>query len=228
MIAIFISQLHAFKRLSSRSETDRLLFLSVCFSTAMLIIRMMATKSIYYIFLEWNLFLAFVPYLLSSLLFKQTRLRANNYLIALVSFVWILFIPNAFYILTDLFHLGETAAAPLWFDLLLILSFAWNGMMMGILSVRQMEKIFHEKFRTGNELVFLYPIMWLNALGVYIGRYLRFNSWDIITSPFRLVIDICDLLMHPFAHKNAFGMVITYSVFMTLIYLTIKKVSKMA
>jgi uncharacterized membrane protein len=228
MITIFINQLNAFKRTSLKNEADRLLFLSVCFSTAMLIVRMMATKSIYYIFLEWNLFLAFVPYVLSSMLCRVKWLRANNILLGPLAFIWLLFIPNAFYILTDLFHLGETGAAPLWFDLLLILSFAWNGMMMGILSVRQMEKIFHEKFRTGNELIFLYPVMWLNALGVYIGRYLRFNSWDIITSPFRLVLDICDLLMHPFAHKNAFAMVITYSVFMTLIYLTIKKVSKSA
>jgi len=223
MIGIFISQFNAFKRVSLRSETDRLLFLSVGFSTVLLIIRMMATKSFYYIFLEWNLFLAFIPYVVSGILFKHRWLRTNNYLLALFGLIWILFIPNAFYILTDLFHLGETGAAPLWFDLLLILSFAWNGMVMGILSVRQMEKIFHEKFSTRNELIFLYPVMWLNALGVYIGRYLRFNSWDIITSPFRLVIDIFELLTHPFAHKNAFAMVITYSVFMTLIYLTIKK-----
>src|SRR5687768_1252242 len=100
MIAIFINQLNAFKRTSLRNETDKLLFLSVCFSTGLLIMRMIATKSIYYVFLEWNLFLAFVPYLLSSLLLKQKLLRANNYFFALVTFIWILFIPNAFYILT--------------------------------------------------------------------------------------------------------------------------------
>src|SRR5688500_17495419 len=206
MITIFINQFNAFRKYSVKNEADTLLLLSICFSAVLLAVRMIATKSIYYVFLEWNLFLAVIPYLLSKFLLQRVKSGLNNYILAAVSFVWLLFIPNTFYILTDLFHLGETGAAPLWFDLLLILSFAWNGMMMGILSVRQMEKIFHEKFRTGNELIFLYPIMWLNALGVYIGRYLRFNSWDIITSPFRLVIDIFDLLIHPFAHKNAFGM----------------------
>jgi uncharacterized membrane protein len=223
MITIFINQFNAFRKYSLRNEADSLLLISICFSTSLLAMRMIATKSIYYVFLEWNLFLALIPYLLSSFLYRRINSGLNNYVLAAISFVWLLFIPNTFYILTDLFHLGETGAAPLWFDLLLILSFAWNGLMLGILSIRQMEKIFHLKFSTRNELLFLYPIMWLNALGVFIGRYLRFNSWDIITSPFRLTLDILDLLMHPFAHKNAFAMVMTYSIFMTLIYLTLKK-----
>ena len=225
MITIFINQFNAFKKYSLKNEADRLLLLSICFSTLLLAVRMVATKSIYYVFLEWNLFLALIPYVISNLLCRRIHSGLNNYVLASGSFVWLLFIPNTFYILTDLFHLGETGAAPLWFDLLLILSFAWNGLMLGILSIRQMEKIFHHKFSTRNELLFLYPVMWLNALGVFIGRYLRFNSWDIVTSPFALMVDILDLLIHPFAHKNAFAMVITYSIFMTLIYLTIRKAS---
>ena len=226
MITVFIHQFNNFRRYSLRNEIDRLLIISVCFSTLLLLMRMLVTHSIYYIFLEWNLFLAFLPYFLSSQLSGKPLWRKNRWLLLSVFFAWILFIPNTFYILTDLFHLGETGAAPLWYDLLLILSFAWNGMLMGILSVRQMEKIFQEKFRTGNEFVFLYPVMWLNALGVYIGRYLRFNSWDIVTSPFRLVTDILDLLLHPMLHKNAFAMVLTYSIFMTLMYLTLRKLSR--
>jgi uncharacterized membrane protein len=146
-------------------------------------------------------------------------------LFSALALTWLVFIPNTFYILTDLFHLGENGLAPKWYDLLLLLSFAWNGMLMGILSIRQMEKIFLEKCKTKNVWLFIYPVMWLNALGVYIGRYLRFNSWDIITSPFNLVLDIVDLLMHPLANKNAFVMVLSYAIFMTLIYLTIKKMS---
>jgi uncharacterized membrane protein len=140
--------------------------------------------------------------------------------------LWIIFIPNSFYIITDLFHLPESNHVPLWFDLLLLLSFAWNGLVLGILSVRQMEKALQKKWNTQNEFVFLFPIMWLNALGVYIGRYLRFNSWDIITSPLRLLIDIIHLLAHPFYNKSAFGMVLFYSVFMVLLYLSIKKMSR--
>jgi len=115
---------------------------------------------------------------------------------------------------------------PAWFDLLMIISFAWNGLMLGILSVRQMEKIIEAKLLYTNEILFIYPVMWLNALGVYIGRYMRFNSWDVITNPLSLTGDIIEILIHPLRYFNAWGMIILFSVFMTIIYLTLKKISR--
>jgi len=115
---------------------------------------------------------------------------------------------------------------PLWFDLVLILSFVWNGLLLGIFSVRQMEKIVENFFPGRNELFFLYPVMWLNALGVYVGRYLRFNSWDIITNPFQLLRDIGNILVHPVENRYAWAMICCFSILMTLMYMTIKKMSK--
>ena len=144
----------------------------------------------------------------------------------LLFITWLLFIPNSFYILTDLFHLGNFSGIPLWFELAMILSFAWNGLLLGILSVRQMEKMMERYLAKKTELYFICPIMFLNALGVYIGRYLRFNSWDVITNPLQLVTDITNLAIHPFQFKYAWAMVICFSIFMTLIYLTLKRLSK--
>ena len=143
--------------------------------------------------------------------------------------VWLVFVPNTFYILTDLYHVGDDYndySMPQWYDLAMILSFAWNGLLLGILSVRHIEKIVHEKFRLKHELFFLYPIMWLNALGVYVGRYLRFNSWDLVSNPFHLIKEIADILLHPFSERYATGMIFCFSVLMTLIYLTLKKLSR--
>jgi uncharacterized membrane protein len=108
----------------------------------------------------------------------------------------------------------------------MIVSFAWNGLLLGILSVRQMEKIAQQHLVYRRELFFLYPIMWLNALGVYVGRYLRFNSWDIVTNPFELLYDIANILLHPLAFRYAWGMIFCFSILMTFIYLTLKKISK--
>jgi uncharacterized membrane protein len=149
----------------------------------------------------------------------------NKWKFGIASFVWLLFIPNSFYIITDLFHLEERAVIPLWFDLALIFSFAWNGLLMGILSVRQMEKLWQSKWQQ-NEILFIYPIMLLNAFGIYIGRYLRYNSWDVVSNPFGLSEDIVYLLIHPIRNRFDWSMIICFSVFMTLIYLTIKKLSK--
>lgn len=208
------------------NEMDRMLTLSMAFSIALVMARVAYTGKLTYISLIWNLFLGWLPYMISSWLQKRPSVQARKMLFAAISFVWLLFIPNSFYILTDLFHLGEHNNVPMWFDLALIISFAWVGLLMGILSVRQMEKMMQRFLPGKHELLFIYPIMWLNALGVYIGRYPRFNSWDIITNPFGLTAYILRMLWHPIQYKYAWGMVACFSVFMTLVYLTIKRISK--
>ncbi len=209
-----------------KSELERLLMASVLFSSVMLIIRVFYTGSITFVSLEWNLFLAFIPYFISQWLIGKPSVVSNKWMFAGIFFTWLMFIPNSFYILTDLFHLQENNNTPMWFDLLLILSFAWNGLLAGILSVRHMEKIIQILMNYKNELLFLFPVMLLNALGIFIGRYLRYNSWDVITNPFHLMMDIFGLISHPIVYKNAWGMIIFYSVFMMLLYMTMKRVSK--
>ena len=209
-----------------KSELHRWLAASMLFSVSMVAARIIYTGELTFIFLVWNLFLAYVPYFLSSWLQFRPDWIEQRWKFAAAFLCWLLFIPNSFYIITDLFHLRSYLSMPMWFDLALILSFAWNGLILGVLSVRQMEKIVRVRVEYRTELYFIYPIMWLNAFGVYIGRYLRFNSWDVITSPFGLAFDIVNILMHPFADKNAWGMIFCYSFLMSIMYITIKKLNK--
>jgi uncharacterized membrane protein len=116
---------------------------------------------------------------------------------------------------------------PLWFDLALLLSFAWNGLLLGIVSVRHMEKLFESFYNNRFDLLFVFPVMLLNALGVYIGRYLRFNSWDIIANPFQLIQDIIYLFIHPVRYRFDWGMIFCYSMLMTLFYVTLKRLNKL-
>jgi uncharacterized membrane protein len=74
---------------------------------------------------------------------------------------------------------------------------------------------------------FVYPVMWLNALGIYIGRYLRYNSWDIVTNPVDLASDIVRMLAHPLQFKYAWGMVFCFSLFMTLMYEVLKRLGNL-
>lgn len=208
-----------------RTETDRVLSLSMVFSTALIIARMIYTGQHTFVFLLWNLFLAWLPYAFTNWAQLRPKWRTGKRFVLLFT-VWLLFIPNSFYIITDLFHLGYNFSVPIWFDLVLILSFAWNGLLLGLLSVRQMEKMMQRYLPGRHELLFIYPVMWLNALGVYIGRYLRFNSWDVITNPFVLIADILDLLVHPIQYRTAWGMIACFSVFMTLMYIAVKRISK--
>jgi uncharacterized membrane protein len=174
----------------------------------------------------WNLFLAFLPFAITEWLWElMQRERSKPTLFAFV-FTWLLFVPNSFYILTDLFHLEQFHSAPKWFDLLLIFSFAWNGLVLGILSVRKAELILETVSGRGFSLLIVFIVMWLNAFGIYIGRYLRYNSWDIFMQPFSLFREMLELLLHPARNKMEWGMIMVYAMFMTLVYTTIKKLGE--
>ncbi len=208
-----------------RSEVYRWLAASMLFSVLLILIRIIYTRELTFIFLTWNLFLAFIPFCISLFLQENSAWVRNKWKFALGFCTWLLFIPNSFYIITDLFHLG-ISNVPIWFELALILSFAWNGLLLGILSVRQIERIIQCLMPKVHEVIFLLPVMCLNALGIYIGRYLRFNSWDIISNPLALAGDISNLILHPLASRPAWAMISCYTLLMTLIYVSLKKISR--
>lgn len=207
------------------------LLISCLFSCVLVCTRVLITNQFTYLFLIWNLFLAIIPYLISEWLSMNIPVIENKWKRSITLLLWLLFIPNSFYILTDLVHLDHFNSAPKWFDLLLLLSFSWNGLVLGILSIRKVELIAglsisgNFKFRNLKPL-FLFVIMWLNAFGIYIGRYLRFNSWDIIMQPFSLLAEMIQLIIHPFQNKMEWGMITTWAVFMTLMYMMVRKLSE--
>ncbi len=202
------------------------LFLSSCFSGFLLIGRMLVTGELTYGFLPWNLFLAFIPYAITRWMSNRIQLLESRYGFYAVLLVWLLFIPNSFYIITDLFHLTHIDSAPKWYDLLMIFSFAWNGLLFGILSFRRVELLFSLRNGRGVSVLFVAVVMWLCAWGIYIGRFLRYNSWDVITDPFSLAAEIMDMILHPVKHGYAWGMTLVYAAFMTVAYLTVKKIGE--
>lgn len=229
-----------------RTELDRIMTASMLFSCTLVGIRILHTGRLTFLSMIWNLFLAYIPYAISTGLTAWRKSAAERqlpgatlptgrtaslkgFLRALAFIVWLLFIPNSFYILTDLYHLADNhrnSRVPEWFDLALILSFAWNGLLLGVLSTRQIEKLLVPRTTIPGRWLFLYPVMGLNALGVYTGRYLRYNSWDIITDPFDLLGDILGMIIHPFRHHYAWDMIFCYSILLTLIYILIVKGGK--
>jgi len=220
----YLQRSFLFRFYFNRNDVEQRLILCSAFSIGLMIFRIIYTGHLLFAFLSWNLFLAFVPYAVSKKISDTSK--KNKWQFSIGAFVWLLFIPNAFYIITDLFHLDMNEDVPLWYDLALLLSFAWNGILFGILSVRQMEKLFEKNFNKRFDLLFLLPVMALNGLGVYIGRYLRFNSWDVLTNPLQLINDIVYLFIHPIRNRFDWSMVICYTILLTLIYYTIKRLSK--
>jgi uncharacterized membrane protein len=211
-----------------KTEIQRLLLTSVGFCFLLLLARTVYTGKLTFVFLVWNLFLAIVPYFLSFSLTLRPAWMEKKWKLAAVIVLWLVFLPNSFYMLTDLFHLYDSYSMPRWYDLLLILSFAWNALLMGILSVRHIEKIIKARWQYKFDWIFVYPIMLLNAFGVYVGRYLRFNSWEVISNPFKLLFDMVHIVLHPVYNINAWAMTICFSFFLSILYMTLKKISRSA
>jgi uncharacterized membrane protein len=186
-----------------KSELDRVLGYSILFSIALVVIRIGYSHDTTFIFMPWNLFLAYLPYQLLRICKPIIDRSGSRTAFSVLFCVWILFIPNAFYMITDLFHLYQREKVPLWFDLVLLMSYAWNGLILGFLSIRQMEKMLGTLYRRIPEGLFVGAMMFLNAFGVYLGRYLRFNSWDIVSDPFKLFVEIGAMLANPITNLGA-------------------------
>jgi len=213
------------EQIPSRLSLSQWLWIACAFSLSLLIIRIIKTGRLSYGFLAWNLFLAYVPYFISEWLNRHPHILANRIKLFVLVFTWILFMPNSFYILTDLFHLNNMSKGDSWYDLTLILSFAWNGILFGILSIYKMEMLLKNskgRFIAG---LIICAVMWLNAFGVYIGRFLRFNSWDIFMNPFSLVPEIVDIVFNPYDYRYAWAMSFCFAFFMAILYYTTKRLS---
>ncbi|MFI5187251.1 MAG: DUF1361 domain-containing protein [Chitinophagales bacterium] len=202
------------------------LVISVTFSLCLLIVRMIMSARLSYGFLAWNLFLAFVPYFISEWLGSHQKILRNRVKLFSSIFAWLLFMPNSFYILTDLFHLETAGNAHPWFDLTLILSFAWNGILLGVLSIQKMETLLKKTKGKFISVFVIGAVMWLNAFGIYIGRFLRFNSWDIFINPFSLLSEIASILFSPYDYRYAWAMSLCFTGFMVIVYYTMKKLSE--
>jgi len=206
----------------SLSMVNRLLLSISLFSFILSVTRIFLSDSFVFIFLNWNLFLASVPYFLSLSIQKIKKGNYRKVKIIALLIVWLLFFPNAPYILTDLFHLRIKTGVPIWFDLILIISFAWAGLLFGFLSLIKIEQLLL-LFLSSRQIAWLSSIiLFLASFGVYLGRFLRWNSWDVFNQPSILFYDIFNRVINPFEHPRTWGVTLLFGVLLNLIYWTIK------
>ncbi|MEM6396786.1 MAG: DUF1361 domain-containing protein [Bacteroidota bacterium] len=205
-------------RRSGKLQQAYVLFALCIACFALSVLRALYTDSRTYLFLNWNLFLAFIPWALTTWLRIKPQLSKSWLALIPVLLAWLLFFPNAPYILTDLYHLRPRLGVPVWYDLILILSFAWTGLLFGFTSLMDLEKILdHHLPRTGVILSGM-SLLFLAAFGIYLGRYLRWNSWDILTQPAGLFADIGDRFVNPKEHPRTWGVTLFMGVFLNMLY----------
>lgn len=202
------------------SPVSKSLLVSISFTMALLLVRFYYSNTFDYRFYGWNTFLAAIPYVASTLLLKMKKLHIGA--IVLLA-CWLLFFPNAPYIITDLFHYEERFPVPYWYDLVLVISAAWNGLILGIVSLMNVEKFLSRYLKPFWVLVCEVISLLLCGYGVFIGRFLRFNSWDIFKDPRELVYNSAHHVLLPQHYSKLWVFTLLFSLLIGIIYFTLKK-----
>jgi uncharacterized membrane protein len=206
------------------------LALASAFCVALLEVRMHVSGTRHHDYLLWNLVLAWLPFLFALALYDADRRRTGTRIGRLVlGALWLLFFPNAPYLVTDLIHLNANAdvGIPQWYDVILLSMFAWTGLALGIGSLLLVHHVARRRIGEWTAWAALVPTLALVSFGIYLGRFVRLNSWDPISRPGRVVHAAWEPLRDPLGHPKAVAVTVLFTVFLMVTYLVVYTVAEL-
>ena len=187
---------------------------------ALVVARIVSTGNLRFSFLVWNLFLAWLPLLFALLASENYQTAsAHNWRFASLAGAWLLFFPNSPYIFTDLIHLTTRYYGHIWVDLMLVLLCALTGLVLGFVSLYLMQSVVERMFGRPASWLFIAVVAALSGFGIYLGRFLRFNSWDVLFRPAQLYRGIGNWVADPLADRNSLAFTLLFATFVFIAYL---------
>ncbi len=191
------------------------------FSVAIWRVRAEYSGTGHYAFLIWNLFLAWIPFIISYFTYTVTLKRKQLYIIIpIAAFFWLIFFPNAPYILTDFQHLaGKWRDLPVWYDVMMLIWFAFTGLLLGVVSLYLMQEIVRREFGRWTGWGFVAVVTALSSAGIYVGRFLRWNSWDIFSNPKGMALYTIERVQDP--SLQSIGFIGLFGAFFLFLYITL-------
>jgi len=194
---------------------------AVCLS--LYLARAVYTRTLVYFFLNWNLFLAWIPlfWAFAAHSFYIRRSALSYLAMSVCAVFWLLFFPNAPYVLTDLMHLRALQNVPEWFDLIMLLAYALNSLVLGFVSLFLMQGLVKQMLGRWVGWLFVVGALSLGSFGIYLGRFLRWNSWDVVTDPLALFADVWPHLRYPLEHPRTLVFSILFAALSLSVYLSL-------
>jgi uncharacterized membrane protein len=186
---------------------------------AMVGVRVVYTGNSYYENLVWNLFLAWIPFGIAMYVYDGYRRGTGRLQLLAAGAVWLVFFPNATYIVTDFKWLRYSAGAPIWYDVVLVAAAAWCGLLLGFMSLYLMQAVVRGAAGAVRAWAFVLGSLALGSFGVYLGRFERWNSWDVFTRPGVLAHRIVPHLAHPQDYPRAVAVTVLFTAFLAMSYL---------
>jgi uncharacterized membrane protein len=208
-------------RLDRRIATFLTLTGSSAFCVGLVIVRAEVTGTERWTWLVFNLALAWIPFLLGLLVYDGHRRRLPVVVLAPLAVLWLIFFPNAPYIVTDFVHLEQPLAAPLWFDALLIASTAFTGLLLGYVSLYLVQSVIRDRFGVLAGWLSVLAALALSSVGIYLGRFVRVNSWDVVTNPDLLYRIARPRLEDPFGNPELIAVSALFTAFLFVTYVVV-------
>lgn len=200
----------------------RALVISNLLSVLLILMRAINAGNFRYYFLLWNLVLAAVPLFFAwrlKLYLKKDIWSAPFSLI--LTFLWLGFLPNSFYIVSDLIHLHSTGEVSLLYDVAMFFSHIFNAYVLGFMSVYIVHVELIKRIKSVNASRVIAAVFLLCGFAIYLGRYLRWNTWDLIISPFGLLFDVSERLLNPSEYPQSLVTTLVFSVLLSVMYYVI-------
>jgi len=173
-------------------------------------------------YLAWNLFLAWLPLVFVLLLLPVIKTRGwTSWLGIGLTVLWLGFLPNSFYMVSDFIHLQDYERVNMVFDTVMFASFVFTGILIGYTSLYMVHLEFLKRIKKSSAWAWIAAVLALSSFAIYLGRDLRMNSWDILVNPAGILFDVSDPIVNPRAHGLAFTTTLTFFIFLTTIYVAI-------
>jgi uncharacterized membrane protein len=170
-------------------------------------------------YLIWNLFLAWIPMVLTYFIVLHTRTRHwSSWGGIALMLGWLLFLPNSFYMVSDYIHLEDMARSSVLFDALTFTCFILNGLLLGYASLYVIQSLLRTRISKIQNQLFAATMLLLCSFAIYLGRDLRWNSWDVLTNPAGILFDVSERILDPLEHPEAFSTTFMFFVFLGGLY----------
>jgi uncharacterized membrane protein len=179
-----------------------------------------ANRSLQFDYLLWNLFLAWIPLLVGVLLLHslRTRLWSSTWPLVL-TLIWLVLLPNTFYMISDFVHIQDVLRSSLLYDVVMFTAFIFTAALLGFSSLYMVHARLRTRMSMRSSSVVVGAIIFLCSFAIYLGRDLRWNSWDVITNPAGILFDVSDHLIHPLHSGDMFTTTFSFFVLLGSLYI---------
>jgi uncharacterized membrane protein len=214
---------------SARAKLGLALGVSSLTSIGLYVVGVRSNNDAIFWYLPWNLMLAWIPFLLSWHLERVLARRLwSNWYSVLVTVLWVSFLPNAFYLVSDFIHIQEAGKGDLVYDVVLFSSFVFNGVILGYLSLYTIHWQLIKRVTARSAAMAIASLLFICSFAIYIGRDLRWNSWDVLINPASLLFDVSERFIHIHDHPQVYTITLSFFVLLGSLYLVLWQAARIA